>query len=280
MNYLSDLMIHVFFLHFLVYHVKCIDEWLLKNNRSCPVCKRKVLPGDDSDDDESSSNGDTRVNNNHTEVTVNEHQRSQLDTEEDQALIDTTVENENEDDGDDDEDSETSRLINQRSNVKIVKISSSSPPQATTIVSMIPSQIVDNSNSINADLSSSNGSHYGSITQLNNIATASPSVELDLKLPAVFTKKQQKSKHRIRKNNIKKEKKARPQQETASAILKSDSDDELLEIYHADDDNQLNTNDTSLLIPDVQTDTSSVTSSNNQNRTTSKINKIDFFKSV
>ena len=33
------------------YHMKCIDPWLTKSKRNCPVCKRKVIPGDDSDTD-------------------------------------------------------------------------------------------------------------------------------------------------------------------------------------------------------------------------------------
>jgi E3 ubiquitin-protein ligase RNF13 len=39
-----------------VYHIKCIDEWLLKNNRFCPVCKRRVLPGDEESADEEEDN--------------------------------------------------------------------------------------------------------------------------------------------------------------------------------------------------------------------------------
>jgi len=36
------------------YHCQCIDPWLLKTRRVCPICKRKVLPGrDDSSDSES-----------------------------------------------------------------------------------------------------------------------------------------------------------------------------------------------------------------------------------
>jgi len=35
------------------YHCQCIDPWLLKTRRLCPICKRKVLPGrDDSSDSE------------------------------------------------------------------------------------------------------------------------------------------------------------------------------------------------------------------------------------
>jgi len=41
------------------YHCQCIDPWLLKTRRVCPICKRKVLPGrDDSSDSEAEdSNG-------------------------------------------------------------------------------------------------------------------------------------------------------------------------------------------------------------------------------
>ncbi|XP_052785089.1 E3 ubiquitin-protein ligase RNF13-like isoform X1 [Mya arenaria] len=37
------------------YHTKCIDPWLTKNKRSCPICKRKVFPGDDPDTESDSS---------------------------------------------------------------------------------------------------------------------------------------------------------------------------------------------------------------------------------
>ncbi|KAL4220016.1 E3 ubiquitin-protein ligase rnf13 [Mactra antiquata] len=41
-----------------VYHTKCIDPWLTKNKRSCPICKRKVIPGDDPDSDSENSDSD------------------------------------------------------------------------------------------------------------------------------------------------------------------------------------------------------------------------------
>lgn len=41
-----------------VYHTKCIDPWLTKSKRSCPICKRKVIPGDDPDSDSDTSEGE------------------------------------------------------------------------------------------------------------------------------------------------------------------------------------------------------------------------------
>ncbi|KAL8593959.1 hypothetical protein ACOMHN_021811 [Nucella lapillus] len=33
------------------YHCKCIDPWLTKRKKTCPQCKRRVIPGQDSDSD-------------------------------------------------------------------------------------------------------------------------------------------------------------------------------------------------------------------------------------
>ncbi|KAH9514616.1 hypothetical protein Btru_023073 [Bulinus truncatus] len=40
-----------------VYHTKCIDPWLTKNKKTCPVCKRRVIPGRDADSESSDSDG-------------------------------------------------------------------------------------------------------------------------------------------------------------------------------------------------------------------------------
>ncbi|KAI6191793.1 E3 ubiquitin-protein ligase RNF13 [Aphelenchoides bicaudatus] len=34
-----------------IYHTKCVDQWLTKNRKVCPICKRKVGPANDSDSD-------------------------------------------------------------------------------------------------------------------------------------------------------------------------------------------------------------------------------------
>ncbi|KAK3596639.1 hypothetical protein CHS0354_039816 [Potamilus streckersoni] len=41
-----------------VYHCACVDPWLTKNKRSCPVCKRKVIPRSSADSDGDSSEDD------------------------------------------------------------------------------------------------------------------------------------------------------------------------------------------------------------------------------
>lgn len=34
----------IFVSFYLVFHSNCVDEWLVKWNRTCPICKREILP--------------------------------------------------------------------------------------------------------------------------------------------------------------------------------------------------------------------------------------------
>ncbi len=48
------------------FHCKCVDPWLTNNRRTCPVCKRKVVPAGEADSDESDSDESSGSPTEHT----------------------------------------------------------------------------------------------------------------------------------------------------------------------------------------------------------------------
>ena len=52
------------------YHSKCIDPWLTKRKRTCPQCKRRVIPGQETDS-ESENEGEGEVATENTPLLSN-----------------------------------------------------------------------------------------------------------------------------------------------------------------------------------------------------------------
>ncbi|CAC5378504.1 RNF13 [Mytilus coruscus] len=53
-----------------VYHIKCIDPWLTKRKKTCPVCKRKVIPGSNPDSDSSDEDTENESSNERTPLLI------------------------------------------------------------------------------------------------------------------------------------------------------------------------------------------------------------------
>jgi E3 ubiquitin-protein ligase RNF13 len=62
------------------YHIECIDKWLLRNNRCCPVCKRRVLPGD-PESESSDADSDSGHRPTSTQMVVQEQHEPNDDDE-------------------------------------------------------------------------------------------------------------------------------------------------------------------------------------------------------
>ncbi|CAF0746455.1 unnamed protein product [Brachionus calyciflorus] len=74
------------------YHIECIDKWLLRNNRLCPVCKRRVIPGDSESENEDNSGNST--NNPETQPLLVENEPNE-EVDESTRLIYTSNQEDN-----------------------------------------------------------------------------------------------------------------------------------------------------------------------------------------
>ncbi len=175
--YLISPLPHCFFSIFLIdssflpaYHIECIDKWLLRNNRVCPVCKRRVLPG--GSDSESDDGHDTQTPNvRRGEMNApNEDE----DTNESSRLL-VTVDRTNS--ADDNISAATISTILNNNDVTVTNETSTTNAQQYGDLSSMNNQMtvsVTSSQVQNQNLKSSS-SRYGSISSSLNIVAATTS---------------------------------------------------------------------------------------------------------
>lgn len=147
------------------YHIECIDKWLLRNNRFCPVCKRRVLPGGSDSESSDESTGNATASNTSSAIirrnSLSEnHPNEEDDTNESSRLLVNVRSNSN-------DDNISSVTLN--TNLAKPNDASSLNNQMTTSVSS--SQMLNQTNS-NKDCLRSSSSRYGSITSVNNVSSA------------------------------------------------------------------------------------------------------------
>lgn len=150
------------------YHIECIDKWLLRNNRFCPVCKRRVLPGGSDSESSDESTGNATVSNTSSSInrrnSLTENQPNEEDdTNESTRLLINVRSNSN-----DDNISSVTLNTNLANNPSQTNDMSSLNNQMTTSVSS--SQMLNQAN--NKDCLRSSSSRYGSITSVNNVTAA------------------------------------------------------------------------------------------------------------
>ena len=131
-----------------VYHIDCIDKWLLRNNRFCPVCKRRVLPGGESDSED---------NDNTTTTTQTNDQLNRVQT------VDESQPN------DDEDTNENSRLLIRSQDNQL----DSASVQTTSTTFNNPNLTSNSTLLMNNDLTSLNNHMTTSMTSSNQLASKS-----------------------------------------------------------------------------------------------------------
>ncbi|KAE8604220.1 hypothetical protein XENTR_v10014626 [Xenopus tropicalis] len=93
------------------YHCKCVDPWLTKTKKTCPVCKQKVVPSQgDSESDSDSSQEDNEVSENTPLLRPMASASTQSfgaisESHSQQNMMESSGEDEDDDDDEDDSDS-------------------------------------------------------------------------------------------------------------------------------------------------------------------------------
>ena len=140
----------------------------MRNNRFCPVCKRRVLPGGSDSESSDESTGNATVSNTSSSInrrnSLTENQPNEEDdTNESTRLLINVRSNSN-----DDNISSVTLNTNLANNPSQTNDMSSLNNQMTTSVSS--SQMLNQAN--NKDCLRSSSSRYGSITSVNNVTAA------------------------------------------------------------------------------------------------------------
>lgn len=148
------------------YHIECIDKWLLRNNRACPVCKRRVIPGgSDSESEDSYNPTSTHTSLLDRQTNTEEHDPNEEDdTNESSRLLISTTSNNNRNL---DENSVSTTITHINSN--IVSINNDISSLNNQMTTSMNSNLANQNN--RTELRSSS-SKYGSISSINNLVNA------------------------------------------------------------------------------------------------------------
>ncbi|KAM9315816.1 E3 ubiquitin-protein ligase RNF13 [Gastrophryne carolinensis] len=109
------------------YHCKCVDPWLTKTKKTCPVCKQKVVPSQgDSDSDSDSSQEDNDVSENTPLLRPTASASTQSfgaisQSRSQQSIVESSEEDED-DEADDDDDADDSDSSDDEHNTQSVVV--------------------------------------------------------------------------------------------------------------------------------------------------------------
>ncbi|XP_077146885.1 E3 ubiquitin-protein ligase RNF13 isoform X1 [Ranitomeya variabilis] len=110
------------------YHCKCVDPWLTKTKKTCPVCKQKVVPSQgDSESDSDSSQEDNDVSENTPLLRPVPSASTQSfgaisESHSQQSIVESSEEDDDDDDDADDDDADDSDSSDEEHNTGTVVV--------------------------------------------------------------------------------------------------------------------------------------------------------------